>query len=335
MADEGQLLLSILIPAYNAQKYIGGALESLARQGFEDEVEVIVVDDGSSDETGPIADTFAAVHDYVQVIHIANAGVAHARNVGLARARGRYIAWLDSDDYLTDDWYAQVKPYLAQNVDMVYFDMWIVGPDTKRVLMFDKHSRVMSPEELMQELANGDRIMSHLCSKITLRSFWTNISFPEDTSCCEDYRVLHQVAVKMQNIYYLHAPLYCYWQHDDSIVHDVHKKWDNLVNYVGYARERRDFLRAHGYAVSDFGVLYAKFSFVQQYYLDRCQGLPEEYQKNLTDYRHDIRRHGFLLLRAKHLTSKMRVKLLIVLIGAGRALSNLRDFYSAMRSILR
>ena len=90
--------ISVIIPAYNAEKYIVKCLESLCKQTFQD-WEAIVVNDGSKDQTRALCDQCAAEDERIRVIHLRkNAGVSNARNVGLSNAAGKYIAFLDADD---------------------------------------------------------------------------------------------------------------------------------------------------------------------------------------------------------------------------------------------
>lgn len=96
-------LVSIIIPAYNAQQYIERCLNSVVTQTHE-KIEVLVIDDGSSDKTGAICDAYAAKDGRIKVLHVENGGVSRARNYGLEKAAGEYVMFVDSDDYVTDDY---------------------------------------------------------------------------------------------------------------------------------------------------------------------------------------------------------------------------------------
>ena len=89
--------ISVIIPVYNAEQYLRKCLDSVVSQTFRD-IEIICVDDGSTDGSGAILDEYAAKDNRIVVIHQANAGVAAARNTGLKSAQGEYLAFLDSDD---------------------------------------------------------------------------------------------------------------------------------------------------------------------------------------------------------------------------------------------
>ena len=96
-------VLSIIIPIYNADAYLVRCIESILNQSFED-FELILVNDGSSDNSGNICDKYASLDSRIRVIHKINQGVSAARNDGLNNAHGKYVMFADSDDYVDKDW---------------------------------------------------------------------------------------------------------------------------------------------------------------------------------------------------------------------------------------
>ena len=96
--------ISVIIPVYNAERYIRFALDSLVGQTFKD-WEAVVIDDGSNDGSAAICDEYAARDDRFRVIHTENKGVSEARNLGIELAKGDYIGFLDSDDWLGENTY--------------------------------------------------------------------------------------------------------------------------------------------------------------------------------------------------------------------------------------
>lgn len=114
------MLLSIIVPVYNTEKEIEQCLYSILKQ-VDNTVEVIVIDDGSTDSSGNIADTIAQKWTNLKVFHNSNQGVASARNFGLNHARGQYITFVDSDDYWMDGIFSQYKEkYLSGDYDLIY-----------------------------------------------------------------------------------------------------------------------------------------------------------------------------------------------------------------------
>ena len=107
-------LISIVIPIYNVEKYIEKCLDSVIKQTYKN-IEIILVDDGSPDNCGKICDSYANNDKRIQVIHKENGGLSDARNVGIERANGKYITFVDSDDYIELDYieylYTLIKKY--------------------------------------------------------------------------------------------------------------------------------------------------------------------------------------------------------------------------------
>ena len=100
--EKKKSLVSIIVPAYNAEKFIDKCIRSVLNQSYPN-LELILVDDGSTDETGKICEEYASKDTRVRVIHKKNSGVSAARNMGLSSAIGEYVVFLDSDDWLDED----------------------------------------------------------------------------------------------------------------------------------------------------------------------------------------------------------------------------------------
>lgn len=95
-------LVSVIVPVYNVEQYIHKCIDSILKQQYEN-LEIIIVDDGSPDHSGNIADEYALLDKRIKVIHKANSGVASARNVGIREAKGEFILFVDSDDWISED----------------------------------------------------------------------------------------------------------------------------------------------------------------------------------------------------------------------------------------
>lgn len=113
-----KLLISIIVPVYNVEKYLRQCLDSVLAQTYQN-IEVILVDDGSKDSSGAICEEYAQAYDNILVIHKENAGLGMARNTGLEHATGEYVTFLDSDDWIEPDMVEQLYAGLVNNhVDM-------------------------------------------------------------------------------------------------------------------------------------------------------------------------------------------------------------------------
>ena len=137
MAETGRnKLISIIVPVYNAQDYLRRCVNSILSQTYRD-IEVILIDDGSTDKSGGICDTFALLDERAKVFHIPNCGVSSARNLGISKAKGEWITFIDSDDWLNKD----ALETLSQrwDTDMVVGDFTISHREKRYLCENDWH----------------------------------------------------------------------------------------------------------------------------------------------------------------------------------------------------
>ena len=113
--------ISVIVPVYNAEKYLPRCLRSIQEQTIFDQMEVILVNDGSSDRSGEICDEFAARHANARVLHKENGGVSSARNAGLDAATGEFIGFVDSDDFIRRDAMEIARDFLRDGAEGVFF----------------------------------------------------------------------------------------------------------------------------------------------------------------------------------------------------------------------
>lgn len=127
-----QIIFSIIVPIYNAEKYLKRSVKSLVNQRMR-QIEIILVDDGSTDKCGEICDAYAVQDNRIRVIHKTNGGVPTARNAGIRVAKGTYISFVDADDYIDSDAYEKIFAVLEEkNPDCVDFG-WKYISDTGEV----------------------------------------------------------------------------------------------------------------------------------------------------------------------------------------------------------
>jgi glycosyltransferase involved in cell wall biosynthesis len=106
--------ISIIVPVYDVEKYLKKCVDSILNQTFKD-FELILVDDGSPDNSGAICDQYAEKDSRVRVIHKENGGLSDARNAGIEVARGKYLGFVDSDDFVNEDMYKQLYTSIIEN----------------------------------------------------------------------------------------------------------------------------------------------------------------------------------------------------------------------------
>jgi glycosyltransferase involved in cell wall biosynthesis len=190
--------ISVIIPAYNIEDLLEKCVTSVASQDYPKEfLQIIVVDDGSTDETPGVADELARKYSNVQVIHKENGGSSSARNVGIEAATGDYLGFVDSDDYISGVMYStMMEAALRNNADMVQIardEISESGDKLPDVLEpFDEEKEVTPTEHLRTLLMHtGD---ASFCTKLTKRELFTeDMRFPEGELNEDFYLMIHML----------------------------------------------------------------------------------------------------------------------------------------------
>lgn len=112
------MLLTVIVPVYNVENYIAKCIESVIYQRIESGIELILVDDGSNDSSGKICDEYASKYNWIKTFHLQNGGVGRARNFGILQARGKYIQFIDSDDFLEYGLYERFSQIVKEHNDI-------------------------------------------------------------------------------------------------------------------------------------------------------------------------------------------------------------------------
>ena len=237
-------MLSVIVPVYRVEAYLPQCLESLRAQTVQD-AEFLLIDDGSPDRCGEICEEYAALDSRFRVFHKENGGLSSARNFGLARARGEWILFVDSDDWIEPTLCSAVLACAqAQKADLVLFDYEAESPTSKRRL-WDRPLPAPGPvsrETVMPYCLN--RIWTAAWSMLYRRELFDGIRFPEGFFF-EDVGCTYKLIWKAGRICYLDRCLYHYRAREDSITGslDIRKLRDSFLMEM----QRRKDLLAWGY----------------------------------------------------------------------------------------
>ncbi|MBQ8596495.1 MAG: glycosyltransferase [Lachnospiraceae bacterium] len=215
-------LVSIIVPIYNAQEKIGRCIESILNQTYKD-FELILLDDGSTDESGSICDAYAKKDDRIIVVHKENSGVSDTRNLGISMAKGEYLQFLDSDDWITPDATTLfVRAAVEHNCDMVIADFYrVIGERVSQKGAIEEDGlmdRTAFAEIMMQRPA--DFYYGVLWNKFYKRSVIEEYQIKMDSSVswCEDFMFNLEYIRHIQTVYALKVPIYYYVKTKDSLV---------------------------------------------------------------------------------------------------------------------
>lgn len=217
--------ISIIIPCYNSEKYLGACMDSVLAQTFAD-FEVLLIDDGSLDHTLAVAQHYARKDSRVHVLAKENGGVAAARNLGLEHAQGEWITFVDSDDLLPVDALETLLSGASDQVDMVVcahetFDETgkreIVIPETRWMNKRGEAQRRAAALRLIE----GDSVLNIMCNKLHRRTLLEReqIRLKQGVKIAEDALFNLEAALLGRGIAYVNRVAYCYRTHSASAMH--------------------------------------------------------------------------------------------------------------------
>ena len=173
-------MISVIMLTYNREQYIARAIEAILGQTYAD-FEFVIVDNGSGDQSGKIADGYARKDTRIKVLHIEKSSIGHGRNIGIANARGEYIAFVDDDDVAAPD----MLEFLYQLVQENHADIAICGAQKDvngEILphsMWDEYC-IWSAADAVTELLKRKRNNAGLPTKLVKRTLFEQIPFKED-----------------------------------------------------------------------------------------------------------------------------------------------------------
>jgi len=214
--------VSIVVPVYGVEQYLQKCIDSLVSQSFQD-IEIILVDDGSKDSSGQICDANAVAYPaLIKVLHQTNTGLGGARNTGIKMARGRYIMFVDSDDYLRSDAVEiAYKVISGEDVDMAAFGIHFIN-DKNHIIksifdgdVFNTKLNIVTDKKI---LLNSPSAWNKIYKTDLFKK--NDIWFPE-RAWHEDVRTTSKIYAVIDSVIYIQEYLYYYVQRNDSITHNA------------------------------------------------------------------------------------------------------------------
>lgn len=241
-------LISIIVPIYKVEKYLKECVDSILAQTYQN-FELILVDDGSPDSCPAMCDEFAKRDSRVVVIHKENGGLSDARNAGLDIAKGEYIGFVDSDDYISPIMYETlINRILTDQSDLAvceYVRVYDSGEELKsNSLNQNTHNRCYTPNEFISELflhCSGAYVVT--VNKLYHKDIFSKLRFPVGKQH-EDEFIIHHVLTQCEKVSYIEDKLYFYRQREGSIMSrkfDVRKLdyGDALINRYHFTKRNK------------------------------------------------------------------------------------------------
>ena len=214
-------MISVVVPIYNVEKYLEKCIDSIINQTYKD-LEIILVDDGSTDSSGKIADKYAKLDSRIKVIHKSNGGLSDARNKGLKIASGKYVSFVDSDDFISNDMLDYLYKLLKENnseISVCNFQQFsseeeIINEANNKI---GKSNNYLN-EEILQILLKGDITYGdYAWNKLYLLELFHNVQYPVGKKM-EDIGTTYKLYFYAKKITIGPEKKYYYYKRSDSIL---------------------------------------------------------------------------------------------------------------------
>ena len=246
-----QPLLTVIVPCYNVEKYIDKCISSIVNQTYPN-LEILLIDDGSADSTGKICDGWQEHDSRIRVIHKQNEGLAYARKTGVENATAGYVTFVDSDDWIDLDMYADMmSALLTTGSDIVHCSFRDVFEDgsinhhgsEQKTGAFEVAGRIDGTLLILENI----RWHSSMCNKIFKKQLFEHVEFPKGRGMAEDF-IAQYLFHNASQIVYLPYEYYFYFQRKGSITNpsqnlSVEMKIQRDISDAYY--ERYSFVKQH------------------------------------------------------------------------------------------
>ncbi|MDO5555816.1 MAG: glycosyltransferase family A protein [Clostridia bacterium] len=279
MIEENEILFSIIVPVYNTEKYIKKCLESI-KVAIDLDCEVIIINDGSTDNSETIIKKFINSLSPIYKKRFIykkkeNKGLSDTKNVGISLARGQYISVVDSDDYISDDFYTIARKYVGK-YSVIIYDLYIVHERHKEYNYTARACMEGKNDQILGFLSGA--MQGSSCNKIIKRELYSNYQFPTNVEY-EDVAVTPFILIDADKIKYVPYPLYYYLQREKSIVSTntlisaFYKICENISKQITKTKD----LDKYKYIINEF-------------FIERLlENLYEDYKKNNTKFINNIK----------------------------------------------
>lgn len=221
-------LISVIVPVYNVENFLDKCVKSIINQSYKN-LQIILVDDGSTDKSGEICDKYSSKDNRITVIHKKNGGLSDARNKGIEVAIGEYISFVDSDDWIEQDLYETCMKHIG-NCDIVCFSMQLDYSNGVHKVKKIPRKIILDNDQGIRYLNSYKNIDVSACNKLFRRKLFDNIRFPYK-KLCEDCYIMYKLFLKAKNILILPYIGYHYYKRVGSISNSNKINMDYIYAY--------------------------------------------------------------------------------------------------------
>ena len=304
-------LITVVVPIYNVEKYLEKCIDSILEQTYQN-IELILVDDGSTDNCGKICDNYAKKDNRIKVIHKSNGGLSDARNIGIKYAKGKFITFIDSDDFITNN-----------AVEILYKNMVKHNKDISIGRMFSfynenniKHEKCEEKitnykrDEAMETLLYNTKYTSSTAGKMFLTKLFDTVEFPYGKKY-EDLATVYKLIFKSNGVVVTNQIVYNYFRNRSDSIMNAKFSYTRM-DALYFTEEILDFIKKE---IPDIQIAAITRMIIEC--RDILVEIPKdkknkEYEKKVYEY---IKKYRFKVLLNKKLPIKNRISLLPIVFG--------------------
>ena len=230
-------MISIIVPVYKVEQYLPQCIESIINQTYQN-LEIVLIDDGSPDNCGRICEKYAQKDKRIKVFHKENGGLSDARNYGIVRASGEYLAFVDSDDWIEPDMYEVLVNRIEDHqTDIVSCGFFSEFPK-RHIAHTIAEKTTVEDVNILRELIIGD-FGTGVWHKLFRKSCFKEILFPVDRYY-EDIFIVHKLLAKVNSVSSVSKPLYHYRKEREGAITTTYSM-KNLIEYWQAHKSRYDY----------------------------------------------------------------------------------------------
>lgn len=303
------VLLTVVIPVYNVEKYLKRCIESILIQEWKN-YDILLVDDGSTDSSPQICDDYAKVYDFISVIHKKNGGLSEARNTGISHAKGDYVYFPDSDDWLEPQTFKELADVLeSQEFDIVSFNREFVKGEEDTIVSDPLVTQVYEGKDAFVQMLKHSYITGFANDKIYKKSLFidNNISFPKG-KYYEDLGTNYKLFLSAENVFATNQKYYHYLiDNPDSITQSWNEqKFSDMFEFykdIFYSDFVRSRLNQEELQISQLYYVNGLIHILASLYKSK---LDKKYIDITNQVKQELLKHGVSLSQMKEQPNKLK-----------------------------
>lgn len=308
--------VSIIIPVFNVENYLERCLKSVICQSFKD-IEIIIINDGSTDKSFEICKKFAEFDKRIILINQENSGVSAARNTGINIATGKYLSFVDSDDFIAPDMIEFLLNNLEKNnTDIAtcgMYDCYIQNNNKiKKICNKKKYKNnhgIINSHEALQEIFINGKVSLFIYDKLYKRELFNNLRFSENI-IYEDAEIMPKIITRANKIFYNFVPKYYYLRHENSITSSKFKKQD--LDIIKISKQNLEFIKKnYNYALkqAEFRFFWSCLALIDKII---WSNINFENFENILKF---VKKNKFNIINNKYFTLKRKLIFILLIIN--------------------